>query len=126
MTITGQVDQGSSANKQMRLYVGMVGYDDGKVSVDGNDVTITYDTSTMPYLQMSLAGIPSGTLSGSLVGSYTMTGDLQDTVMLDVTMSGTLEAGPSNTVLRAPGTHDRHRNREDGERYLQRDGHAVV
>src|SRR5690349_7573501 len=31
LTITGQVDQGSSANKGMRLNVGMVGYDDGDV-----------------------------------------------------------------------------------------------
>src|SRR5512135_1360909 len=47
LTISGQVDQGQSANKQMRLYVGMVAYTDGPVKYDtkGDTVKITYDTS---------------------------------------------------------------------------------
>ena len=82
LTITGQVDQGASANKGMRLYVGMVGYTDGAIKVNdkGDTIHVTYDTSTtqadQPYLQMSLKNIPTGTLM----------------------------AGPSNTVVRVPGS----------------------
>ncbi|HLM46923.1 MAG TPA: hypothetical protein VK458_23835, partial [Myxococcaceae bacterium] len=48
LTITGQVDQGSSANKGMRLRVGMTGYTDGevKVSEDEDAVEVTYNTTT--------------------------------------------------------------------------------
>ncbi|HZI09117.1 MAG TPA: hypothetical protein VE153_01935, partial [Myxococcus sp.] len=44
LTVTGQVDQGSSANKGMRLRVGMVGYSDGEEAVgdDEDPVNITY------------------------------------------------------------------------------------
>jgi len=108
LTVTGQVDQGSSANKGMRLQIGMVGYSDGKMTVDGDDVTITYDTSTDPAMQPSLTlqlkGIPTGTLGGTLTGTFHMTGDLQGDVTLSLTFMGTLMAGPSNTVERAPGT----------------------
>src|SRR5687768_17151352 len=50
LTISGQVDQGSSDNKGMRLYVGMVDYSDGEVKIiqEGEDdviVNITYDTN---------------------------------------------------------------------------------
>src|SRR5256885_14469491 len=31
LVITGQVDQGQSANKEMRLFVGMMNYSDGEV-----------------------------------------------------------------------------------------------
>ena len=108
MTITGQVDQGSSANKGMRLDVGMVGYSDGQIDVDGTNVTITYDTNTdpsmQPFLAMDLKGIPTGTLSGTLTGTYHMTGDLDGDVVLDLTFNGALSAGPNNTVIRAPQT----------------------
>src|SRR5262249_36984974 len=48
ITVTGQVDQGSSSNKGMRLYVGMVGYTDGNLPIDMDNHTIhvVYDTST--------------------------------------------------------------------------------
>jgi hypothetical protein len=111
LTITGQVDQGSSANKNMRLYVGMVKYTDGKVKVNsnGDTVSVTYDTSTtqtaQPYLQLALKGIPTGTLTGTLTGDYTMSGDLKGTITLDLTISGSLMAGTGgNMVERVPGT----------------------
>ena len=109
LTVTGQVDQGQSANKGMRLHIGMTGYSDGKVMVDNNtSVQITYDTSTdptmQPYLQLMLMNIPTGTLTGSLMGTYHMTGDLDGDVTLDLTFSGKLQAGSGNTVERAPGT----------------------
>jgi hypothetical protein len=116
LTITGQVDQGASANKQMRLYVGMVGYSDGPFAIDdkSHTISVTYDTSMtqtdQPYLQMSLMNIPSGTLSGSITpggtmtGVYHLTGDIKGDVSLDLTFTGMLMSGGNNTVVRVPGS----------------------
>jgi hypothetical protein len=105
LVVTGQVDQGSSTNKTMRLDLAMAGYSDGSVSVDGNNTSIVYNTgATVPTLDLDLMGIPTGTLSGSLAGPFTMSGDLKGTVTLDLTIDGMLAAGPNSTVIRAPGT----------------------
>jgi hypothetical protein len=116
LTITGQVDQGSSANKGMRLYVGMVAYTDGPIKINdkGDTIKVTYDTSTtqtdQPYLQMMLKNIPTGTLDGTLdsggtmTGVYHLSGDIKADVSLDLTFMGTLMAGPNNTVVRVPGS----------------------
>jgi len=98
LTVTGQVDQGTSNNKNMTLNTDYKMYsDDGKV---------TYDAAAgaLPVLAMSLKGIPTGTLSGSLNGALVMTGDLKNSVTLALTFTGTLQAGANNTVVRAPGT----------------------
>ena len=108
LTITGQVDQGASANKGMRLVVGMVGYSDGPFEVDANHDTIdiTYDTDAAagPLLTLSLKGIPTGTLTGTLVGTYHLTGAIVGDVMLDLAIAGTLADGGNGTVIRAAGT----------------------
>jgi hypothetical protein len=107
LTVTGQVDQGVSANKQMRLDVAMAGYRD----VSG----FTYDTDldvdggvALPALDMSLQGIPTGTLSGMLVGTFRMSGDLSGPVTLNLMFTGELEADPDGGagtgVVRTPGT----------------------
>ncbi len=112
LTVVGQVDQGSSANKGMRLKVGMVNYTDGKLIIDGEelDLAVTYNTATDPTLQpaltMSLKGIPTGTLEGTLIGDYTMTGDLDGTATLNLTFSGKLMDAGGGKVVRVPGmTH---------------------
>jgi hypothetical protein len=116
LTVSGQVDQGASANKQMRLYVGMVAYSDGPITINdkGDTLAVTYDTSTtqtdQPYLQMSLMNIPTGTLSGTLdagatmTGVYHLTGDIKGDVSLDLQITGNLMAGPNSTVVRVPGS----------------------
>ena len=110
LTITGQVDQGASNNKGMRLYVGMVGYDDGpfEINSDHDTLDVTYDTSTtqteQPYLQMMLTNIPTGALTGSLMGDYHLSGGLDGDVTLDLTFTGTLMSGSNNTVVRVPGS----------------------
>jgi hypothetical protein len=108
LTITGQVDQGSSPNKGMRLYVGMVGYTDGQQTVNGQSLAITYATSSdptmQPYLAMKLSNIPTGTVAGTLAGDYTMSGDLAGVVTLNLMFDGALEAGPNNTVVRTAGS----------------------
>lgn len=108
LVITGQVDHGSSANKNMRLYVGMTAYTDGIFKDGDTDVAITYATDTtqtaQPFLSMMLSGIPTGTVTGTLVGTYHMTGDLADDAMLNLSFTGQLQAGANNTVERKPGT----------------------
>ena len=104
MTVTGQVDQGVSANKQMRLLEALDTYSD-------TDAGIVYSTSTdagtdgaPATLNMSLQGIPTGTLNGSLAGTYGMTGALHGAVDLSVTFTGNLEANDAGGTERKPGT----------------------
>lgn len=104
MTVTGQVDQGVSANKQMRLLEALDDYSD-------TDAGIAYGTSTdagtdgaPAALGMSLQGIPTGTLTGTLDGTYGMKGALQGTVTLAVSFNGDLEANDAGGVERKPGT----------------------
>lgn len=114
LTITGQVDQGSSDNKGMRLRVGMVDYTDGLVMIDGQteELSITYDTdadaATQPYLELQLRNIPSapgpmGTLSGTLTGVYHMDGDLLGDVNLTLMISGMIQHNGTG-VIRSPGS----------------------
>jgi hypothetical protein len=118
LVISGQVDQGSSDNKGMRLYIAMVDYDDGDVDVSPDDdetVHIVYDTdpdpTKQPYLNLKLNNVPTGTLTGTLdtnttmSGVYIMEGDIEGTLAINVMITGTLMAGPvSPQVLRVPGT----------------------
>lgn len=98
LTVTGQVDQGTSTNKTMRLSTAYVMYsDDGKVLYDT-------DPNALPLLSMDLKMIPTGTLSGTLAGNVNMSGDLKNAVMLNLTFTGDLQAGANNTVERKPGT----------------------
>jgi hypothetical protein len=67
LTVTGQVDQGSSANKGMRLSAAYVNYsDDGLITYDAN--------ASPPALEMMLKNIPNGTVNGTLAGTVTMHG----------------------------------------------------
>jgi len=113
LTITGQVDQGNSANKNFRLHVGMVEYSDGvfTVVIDGEDevtVDLTYDTSEVeddqPYLDLQLKDIPDGTLEGTLTGDYLLTGDLEGTVTLDLAVDGLIEDLGNGEVGRVAGS----------------------
>ncbi len=98
LTVTGQVDQGSSANKGMRLYTAFAGYSD--------DAKLIYATnaSALPALNMQLKGIPTGTMTGTLVGTVLMTGELSGDVTLNLSFTSTLQAGSGTTVQRKPGT----------------------
>jgi hypothetical protein len=105
LTVTGQVDQGASANKGMRLSTAYVNYQDS-ASDQGTTLRITYNTdaAALPALTMQLKSIPTGTLDGTLVGTINMMGDEHGALMLNLTFSGQLQAGPNNTVIRKPGT----------------------
>ena len=115
LTVSGQVDQGSSDNKGMRLNIGMVDYTDGVivVVVEGEEdeeveVELTYDTSDVvaeqPYLMLQLRNFPNGTLYGELDGVYYVTGDIEGEVVLDLTMNGTIMDAGNGDVTRVPGS----------------------
>lgn len=102
LTVTGQVDQGSSANKGMRLKVELVDYQD-----DPN-IAVVYatDPADLPALTLNLKSIPTGTLSGTLIGKFGMIGDLEGEVVLSLTMNGELQPDPADAtkVQRKPDT----------------------
>lgn len=111
LTITGQVDQGASANKGMRLRIGMVDYTDGEVLIvqAGKDdviVNLTYDTDAdvtlQPFLDLKLANIPNGTFNGTLNGKYVMDGDIDGTAELDLTFAGKLMSNGTGGTTRVP------------------------
>lgn len=117
LTVTGQVDQGTSDNKGMRLNIGMVGYDDGDIKVNdkGDTIHVVYDTDTnpanQPYLSMMLKMIPTGALDGqittnaSMLGVYHLSGDIKGTLKLAITFTGTLMSCTAPCeVRRVPGT----------------------
>ena len=110
LKINGQVDQGSSANKGMRLRVGMVDYDDGDFPIDdkGHVANITYDTDLMvdlqPALDMMLKNIPDGTFTGTLVGTYHLTGDIEGDCDLNLTFSGAIMSNGQGGTQRTPGS----------------------
>jgi hypothetical protein len=104
MTITGQVDQGASANKQMRLVEALDDYSDTDAGIVYSTASDSGTDGAPATLDMSLQGIPTGTLSGSLDGTYGMTGALKGTVNLSVTFTGSLEADDAGNVERKPGS----------------------
>jgi hypothetical protein len=117
IVVSGQVDSGASDNKGLRLYVDMVAYTDGVVVIDEDDdgeddleLEITYDTdpADLPYVELSLRNIPqdtgTGTLTGTLLGTYGMSGDLEGTVTLDLAMSGDIEGDGSGGISRVVGS----------------------
>lgn len=111
LTITGQVDQGASDNKGMRLRVGMVDYSDGPFVIDddGNTIVVTYDTADdialQPALNMQLKSIPTGTIEGTLMGDYLLSGeDLAGELTLNLTFNGMMQGTSQQDVTRVPGS----------------------
>jgi hypothetical protein len=100
MTISGKVDQGSSSNKTMSLNEALAMY--------SNDGKLTYDTSDsgLPTIDMKLSKIPDGTVTGTISGAYTISGDLKGTVTLHLSFTGDLQAQASDAtkIERKPGT----------------------
>jgi hypothetical protein len=98
MTIGGQVDQGNSSNKTMNLTDALVMYSD--------DGMLTYDTPAPAALSMKLSMIPTGTVNGTLMGTFVISGQLKGSVTLSLSFTGDLEPVPGSTtqVQRKPGT----------------------
>ncbi len=110
MAVSGQVDQGASANKGMRLKVSLVEYSDGDVddpeTDDEEKYALMYDTAEgAPLdLNLNLRDIPDGTLAGTLAGVVLMTGDLEGEVELSLTFAGDIEPADGDEVRRKAGT----------------------
>ena len=102
MTIGGQVDQGSSSNKGMRLTMALADYSDGDIE----ETAIIYDTGdTAPVdVDLSLRDIPDGTVTGTVVGSISMTGDLVGLIALEYALSGLIEPGVGDEVALVDGS----------------------
>lgn len=98
LTVGGQVDQGASDNKELRLTLLLDDYSDF-VDVDDDDdrdVAITYDSDDpLPRLDLSLRDMPDGTLSGTLTGTFLLHGDVRGEVTLDLDLDGAIEEIPS-------------------------------
>ncbi len=107
LTVSGQVDMGASANKEMRLLLDLVEYRDLEPETD-DDLVITYDTEegVPANLELSLRGIPDATLTGTLVGTFYMVGDIEGDVTLELNIDGMTEADPDNpgNIRRVVGT----------------------
>jgi hypothetical protein len=109
LTITGKVDQGTPGQAQMNLNVGMTMFSDGKIMVDdkNNTISVTYATNTdmtmQPLLSLKLNSSAGNTLTGTLMGDYTMSGDLKGTVTLDLQLTGTF-SGTAPSVTRVIGS----------------------
>lgn len=111
MDVTGQVDQGASANKGMRLAVALTEYRDSAVDDPETDdveeeLAIEYDTEEdAPLtLNLTLRNIPDGTLTGTLAGVVLMTGDIEGEAELALDFAGDIEPGEGDEVRREDGT----------------------
>jgi hypothetical protein len=121
ITISGQVDAGVSANKEMRLFIDLVDYRDDILDEDDEvtGIVIIYNTDLdpdsevdagladgRPFADISLRNIPNGTFFGSLTGTFQMTGDLEGRVHLDLELSGQIEEVPDTDgeIRRVRGT----------------------
>jgi hypothetical protein len=107
LAISGQVSHGNVNQASMSLDVGMVSYSDSPIVIDDKNtkINVTYNTGTTntPALNIKLNGSSGNALSGSLVGDYTMTGDLKGTVTLDLTIAGTF-TGSGTSIMRVEGS----------------------
>jgi len=104
MVVSGQVDQGSSDNKGMRLLLALTEYSD--TLGDDGEPDIVYDTNpdAPANLDLTLRNIPDGTLDGTLAGEFGMDGDLTGVVDLQLTISATLESADDGGVQRKDGS----------------------
>jgi len=108
LTVTGQVDQGVSNNKEMRLDLSLVEYSDlvDLDEDDDHDFAVTYWTDTedgLPALDLQLKDLPDGTLAGGLAGTFDMRGDLEGLVTLDLSFDGLLEDDGQGGTRRVEG-----------------------
>ena len=105
MAVNGQVDQGNSNNKGMRLDVSLTDYSDGPVEFEDEDpVDITYNTSTPIDADLSFKGLPDADMTGTIVGTVQMTGDLLGDVTLNLSVTGLTEDDGTGLIQRAAGT----------------------
>lgn len=103
MVVSGQVDQGSSDNKGLRLFVALDGYADF-LDLDGHDgVHFVYDTDAPLDFDVQLRDIPDGTLEGTLVGPVLLRDDLTGSAAYALSLAGPIQSDGAGGVERVPG-----------------------
>lgn len=107
ITVTGQVDQGSSDNKGLRLDIALEDYADfvDLDEDDDRDLSVLYETNPEdpPYADLKLRDMPDGTLSGTLLGDVAMEGDLEGIITLSLTIEGPTESDGGSGAQRVDG-----------------------
>ena len=100
VAVSGKVDQCASKNKNMDLTLRLVAWT--------ADAAIKFDTSAdaalQPKLVLSLKNLPDADLTGTLVGNFTMTGALEKSVALNLSLTGKTMADANGKVVRKPGS----------------------
>ncbi len=109
LTVSGQVDQGNSDNKGMRLDLQLDEYSDFDDLDEDDDDTfaVTYWTDAehgLPACELKLRDIPDGTFTGTLDGELEMRGDLDGWVLLEVAMEGEIEDDGQGGTQRVDGS----------------------
>ena len=112
MYINGQVDQGESDNKEMRLLVTLVNYeddlfDDPVTEDDTEELRAFYNTieGSEPALTLSLRNVPDGTFTGTLIGRFVVDGDVvAEDADFNLTLSGGIMDDGTGLVVREAGT----------------------
>ena len=102
ITVQGTVDQGGSSTKKMTLDVALSGYSD-----DGATTCQTHAQAPAAF-ELTLANIPTGTLSGTLKGTYALSGNVSSDVIVNVAFAGPIRANAADSakVERTPAaTH---------------------
>lgn len=109
ITVSGQVDQGSSDNKGLRLEIALVDYADlvdlDPDEDDEDELVVNYDTNpdAPPYAEIKLRDMPDGTLEGTLLGDVAMEGDLEGVITLSLTVAGPTESDGGSGVQLVDG-----------------------
>jgi len=107
LTVDGQVDQGNSNNKGMRLTVALDEYADEMLEGEaGEELEVSYatDSSQLPELEVQLRDLPDGTMAGSLIGEFGMAGDLEGNVLLSLDIIGEVDDDGAGGIQRTEGT----------------------
>lgn len=97
MVVSGQVDQGASDNKELRLDVALTDYQDAVSDDDDHTILTVYNTdANAPLaLDLSLRNIPDGTLSGTFDGLAIASDDLEGDVVFNLAIVGRIEPDPA-------------------------------
>jgi hypothetical protein len=98
----------------MRLYVDVLDYEDGpfddpNTEDDVEELVVIYNTDAevgLPYLQLSLRNVPDGDFTGSLTGTFFVSGEVEGEASFSLSLSGGIQEDPDNPgiVVREPGT----------------------
>ncbi len=90
VVVLGQVDQGTAAAKSLRVDTDYTGFSD--------DGTVIYDTNpaSPPLLALELHSVPYGTLTGTFLGVFTLSGALTGTMTVNLTFDGQLQPAGNN------------------------------